>query len=723
MVTGLRILLGAVLLLILAGRFVPGPAAWGFNHLFYLPGWFTPLWVIAAAAVTIPALQGKGARFLESRCSAILWERRWMVWILPPVAGALFALFRERSFFMGDGYLIGELADRGVMFRAFDSLDYLLHFQALQGLTRLGLSVSAFTVYRVASVLGGMLAVAVFMAMIRRLPWEPWRRTACFGLMFFMGPAAMYFGYVESYTFLLVFLTAFMLAGLGALEGHSRLWVASGFFGLALSFHLTAVFSAPALLILLLRTPGLSAGRRWAQVVLPPLALFALAVVLHLLEGYNEAWFRKEFVDNQNVHSIFLSFTTEHGLLSAYHWKEMANLALITAPACLAVVLIQWRAIGRSIRESRVLFLAVQILSMLLFSLLVDRKLGGARDWDLLSAHSAGLVLMAVIFLPAIAGSSARRSRKTPGCVVTGHAASGSPTPLTRPHPVVCLVLGTSLLVTAPWVLLLHLEERSIGRFIDVASDFPPFARAYAYEEVGKYYRKAAEAAPDDATEARLMAKAEEMYELCVLTYPGNMRFRILLGSIYYGQGKMGQAEREYLHVVERDSTSFMATEMLGRLYAGQQRYDESLEHLRRLTRLRPHHASSWELLGMAGVRADSARDVLTGFGRAMELNPELEYDHEVAVANLRLGRNLEAAESFLRAIHRGQNSIPTRVGLGWSLVLAMEAAQRTGAPVHPDWLEIAEEHLASVLKEQPDDEEAAGLMERLRHLTSADPD
>lgn len=715
MIVGLRLLLAFLLLAFLAGRYVPGPSAWGFNHLAYLPWWITPLWVLAAAAILVPAVQRKGAQLLESRCSGIIWERRWSALVLPVMAGIMFALFRERSFFMGDGYLIGELADRGVMFRAFDSLDYLLHFQALLGLKRLGVEVSAFTVYRVASVLAGTGAVAVFMALLRRMPWEPWRRSACLGLLFFMGPAAMYFGYVESYTFLLVFLTAFMLAGLGVLEGRYPLWAASGFFGLGLAFHMTAVFSAPALLVLLLRAPGLSASRRWIQTLFPPFILFVLAVILHLAEGYNTAWFRKEFVDNQNVHSIFLPFSADRGLLSSYHWKDLANLALITAPACMAVVLIQAKAIARSLADSRVLFLGLQIGSTLLFSLLVDRKLGGARDWDLLAAHSAGLVLLAALFLPPIRSRS--EGEGEPGKKARTRSGRVRPSPaLTRPHPAVCLVLATALLLTAPWVLLLHLEERSIDRFVSVAADFPPFARAYAYEEVGKYYRKAAEADPQGPKVRYLMARAEEMYELCVEAYPGNMRFRILLGSVYYGQGKLSKAEQEYLHVVGRDSTSFMATEMLGRVYVQQERFDESIHLFRRLTRLRPGQHASWELLGLAAMRADSTLDVLTGLTRAMELNPALEYDHEVGVANLRLGRNLEAADAFLRAIQRGQNSIPTRIGLGWSLVLAFEAGQRTGAPVDPQWLEIAAEHLESVLREAPEDEEAAGLLGRVRH-------
>lgn len=693
----LRLALGILLLIFLAGRFLPGPGAWGFNHLAYLPGVFLPVWLLLAAAVMWPSVQARLTRLLVHTLPAFLFESRAGRWILPLLCGLLFALLRERSFFMGDGYLVGELVDRGVAFRAFDSLDYLLHIQIYHALRNSGSSISSFDVYRIGSVLAGVLAAGLLPVLVRRLDWEPWRKAAFLGLFLFQGAIVFFFGYVESYSFLFVFLSAFMISGLLVLQGRGSLWVASTFFGLALAFHLTALFTGPALLYLALRAPVRPGGRRWLEAAVPTAALFALAVALHLAEGYNAFWFRREFIESKNAQSIWIPLFDERGILTSYHWKDLLNLVLITAPVCLIAVFSQWRRIRSRALRPDVAFLLVQIGVIGGLSLVIDRKLGGARDWDLLAAHTSGLVLLAAMFLPAAQA----------GADAAGPGAPGKRTrALSAPSPVVGALLAVAGLLVVPWIVLLHIEQRSIDRFVDVASDFPRFARAYAYEEVGKYYRKAED-----------MDRAVEMYERCVESYPGNPRFRILLGSVYFMRGDVAKAKGEYEAALEKDPASFMAMEMLGKVALQQRDFPTAVQWFQKLVQQRPANAQGWQMLGYSAARAGMPQEAVRGYAQAMVVDPSLNEYHDLGVGLLQLRRYEDAVRAFRQAISRGQTRGSTRLGLAWSLTEAAAEEVRSGRRPPEAWLAEAEGLLKNLVTSDSTRIEAEDLRRRLNIL------
>ncbi len=729
------------LALLAAGRFLPGPRAWGFNHLAYLPGWFYGTWLAAVLLLGVfltPAVSRPVCERLAIALPRFLFERRWVPWALAVAAGAVFVLLRERSFFMGDGYLVGELVERGVPFRAFDSLDYLLHFQIYQRLGQGGERFSSFDLYRGSAVLAGMLAVVIWLRLIGRLSWSPWRKATLAGLLFGAGSAALFFGYVESYSFLFLFLTAFLICGLAVLEGKAPLWLAATFYGLGLAFHLTALFTAPALLVLAWRAPGLRPARRMFEALGPPALLLLVATLLHIAEGFNAYWFRREFLEAKNTQNIWIPLAGGRGLFSTYHWKDLFNLAMITAPVCLVAVLTSRRQLVARVREPRHLLLLVQIATLAVISVVVDRKLGGARDWDLLTAHSAGLILLAVLLLPGVSPENAAAAGPTsvtpasPGPAKVrpgregreggeGRGGRGGPRrrdpresgtraardAFDRPHPMVPLILGVSFLVVAPWIVLLHWEDRSISRFVDVAADFPEFQRAYAYEEVGKYYRKAGQ-----------LERAQTLYERAVATNPSHARIRILLGSIYFARDNLDAAEQQYLAASRIDPKSSMAMEALGQVAMQRRRYEDAWKWFTKLLELQPQKATSWEYYGYAASRTGRWEETIRGFRRAKELDPSLD-DHrqEIGVALAQLERYDEAAEIFRGLAARPDAAPETRLGLAMLRVEMARRAIRRGEPVPAAWLEEAQRQVDVVLSQQPGDQEAADLRQELQHL------
>jgi tetratricopeptide (TPR) repeat protein len=225
-----------------------------------------------------------------------------------------------------------------------------------------------------------------------------------------------------------------------------------------------------------------------------------------------------------------------------------------------------------------------------------------------------------------------------------------------------------------------------------VAADFPKFARAYSYEELGKYYRDAGET-----------DRAEEMYERCMELYPGNPRVRFQLGSIYYNTDRFDLAKEQFAAVWQKAPDNHRVLEMLGKVAVKREANDEAVDWFARLVEVQPTNASGWEMLGYAATLAEQPEDVVRGYRRAMELDSSLEYHHPVGVALFQLGRYEEAAVAFQAAIARGAFEIQTRIGLAWALVEAGETRLSQGVPIPTAWLDQIDSQLRRIEEEDPE--------------------
>ena len=261
----------ALLVLVFAGRFAPGPNYWGFNHLAYLPWPVFVLWCVLASVSLVPAIQNRLGIILHRFVDRWLFGKLQMRLVVAVAGVGLFTVFREQSFFMGDGYLIVDLIQKEIPFRIFDNMDYYLHFRIWKYISQDLMSITA--LYSFGSIAAGLLAFLLLVTLIRRFDWQPWRRGVALGLVFFCGPGMLFFGYIESYSFLYTMISCFVVCGLLVVEGRLPLWVASSCFGVGLFFHLTAVFSAPALLYLVARADNRPVARRILEGFVPVLAL------------------------------------------------------------------------------------------------------------------------------------------------------------------------------------------------------------------------------------------------------------------------------------------------------------------------------------------------------------------------------------------------------------------------------------------------------------------
>lgn len=499
---------------------VPDEAAWGYPSMLAGDGYIW--WSLLLLPLIFPGVGRRFAPLLSGTSTQA--PPRWQPWAVGALFGALCLAFPVRNLLLGDGLLITEMIDKGIPFRIFDGLDYQAHRLLARITDR-----DAASVYRATSTLGGFLLVPAVYPLLGRLGWEAWRRRVFVGLLLTTAPVLFFFGYVESYTWLYLALTLYLVAGLAAIAGHlSPVWP-SVLFGLAMALNLTAVFSLPPLLYMVFRPQPESWLRRVRNGLGPAFLLVAVAVLAQVVAGYDGQWWARDF--RPGAHALNL---WRDDLLSPRHLSDLKNLAWLMGLAPMLVVTFLYR---RWFRSPGSVFLIIQVAGLALLHFLLEPKLGLPRDWDLLAAHQGGLLLLAARLLP-------RNGGKT-GLVV----------------------LGFSLLMVMPWVTLSARPEASRQWLLSGAEDDEPSARAHLYADSAQLLRRNGD-----------MAGALAMYEECVAADPHNPRHYQLRAAAAIALAReqrddpeacdalLARAEKDLRHYLEKRPDSPRAREDLQRV-------------------------------------------------------------------------------------------------------------------------------------------------------------
>ena len=652
--------LGLILLGLLpvAGRFASPTLAWGIHLTGYLP---PAAWIVSIAGwalLFVPPWRRLVEHLLYDVLGGALFgptgRRAWLPALgVAVVAGVAFRLLSTPTHLLGDGVLVGEMVGDGAKFRATDGMDYLLHRLAREAVHPGTDIEAAFRLYAWGSVLAGSLGVLAAILLLRRCRLPVATRVLSLMLWLLSSSTLLYCGYVESYGFLSVALLGFLWSGALAQRGEAPSWVPGVFFGLALFLHSTALLALPALAWLVVRPgPARAARGRWALGLLAPALVLPLAAVLaHAALGYDAAWFRRDFVGSSNQHSLLVALGGDHGLLSAVHGKDLLNWVLLVVPVPAWLALRRGRALLRGAGAPELSFLLVQAACFGIAFVLLDRKLGAARDWDLFAAHVAGLAWIAARLWE-------------PESVARG-----------RPGPWPGLRFAApwvALLVAWPWFAVNASREASVQRFTEVRADFAPYPRAYATSDLAKYYRDLGD--PE---------RSVLLYEESVRTFPQNARFRALLGTNYITLGRVEEAQQQFDEALRIDPGDWVVFDMRAKLALQRHDYATALELYRRQARRDPDRPEVWAGLGFAASQAGSLEEARGAFLRARALADDPQYDYYAGIACASLGRWDEAVRLFRRSVRGGRQGLYF-YGLAMTLE-AREAAHRSaGRAVDP---------------------------------------
>jgi tetratricopeptide (TPR) repeat protein len=622
-------------LLPVIGKFLPATLAWGFGHLAFLPA---GAWVASIAGwllLFVPPLRRRSANALYGTVGGLLFGPSiWPAFLLAAVCFALFRFLSTPTHLLGDGVLIGELVARGAQFRVHDLMDYLLHRLALSWIGKAGSDPASFSLYAWTSISAGFAGILVAIALLRRMRVAREVKVFAFFLWLFSTSTLLYCGYVESYAWLSVAILGFLWSGFMAERDEISPLAPGIFFGLALFLHTLALVAAPALVWLAWRLWRARRGDRRAQVrrlvllFAPAIVLPMTAAIVHVALGFNREWFRKEFVQSKNQKQILIRLTGADGILSLKYVKNVLNWLVLVLPVSGWLLALKFKSLRDRLREPGIGFLLLHSLVFGIAFVLMDRKLGPARDWDILTPQIAGFILLAAILWEKDLEPEEER----------GVRAQTSRMPSLR-----LTAIWVAFLFLWPWITVNASRVPSLERFAAIKADFPTFPRAYATEELAKYYRDHSD-----------WKRALPLYEECVRIYPKNPRTRVLLGSAYSALERDDDALAQFNEALAIDPNAWLALSMKGRITIKRKDYPAALEAYRRLTAIRRNDPDAWAGYGYAALRQDQYAEAQDAFIHAAGLRADPQLCYYVGVTSAYIKSWDTAVEYLNRAIRMG---------------------------------------------------------------------
>jgi tetratricopeptide (TPR) repeat protein len=376
---------------------------------------------------------------LAQRISKLDKKNKYLVYFILSFPFIIpFWLLRDQTHFLGDGAsIISSLNSGNLAIKWSEPLEIFIHLKVFDFAHRLW-GMDAADVYAVLSCLAGILFV--FLVFLLADFWGKKRgeKVLIFFILLSMGSSQLFFGYAEHYSFLYVFIFAFILSSLGYLNGRVRwFFPLAAFFAASLS-HLSSVYLLPSLLFLFvvkIKDKKLLSLKR-ILILGMGLAFIGFALVAYRKYGWTLPPVFVPLFEDRYIAPGYL-------LLSLPHVLDFLNQQLLIAPMGLIMILVPLACrTNQSFLKDRIfLFLLLLSICQLLYNFLVDPCLGASRDWDMFSSVGLGYTILGLfIFL--------RLFRDKAGFEYLS----------------IILVL-CSLYSAVPWIVLNSNEQKSITRF------------------------------------------------------------------------------------------------------------------------------------------------------------------------------------------------------------------------------------------------------------------
>ncbi len=616
-----------LILVHLVASFFPHLRLWGINQFHYFPLGLRITLSAIGLVVLVPRVNRLVVRlFARAFMPPAEKLRRLNKYALYSVISLLslipFWLLRAKTPLLGDGYLRAGELKLGSLFSITEPLDFYLHllFFKLVG-------VDGYTTYAIMSCVAGGLYIFLILLLSDLWGKDGKEKLFIFSILATVGAVQLFFGYIESYSLMFAALTGYVLFSLRYLKGKSGFLWPCIFLLLAGGFHLSALFVLPSLFYLALAKlpePGRSKAPsvRFANIVILLCLTSVIGLGLYLLRTYSSEGTIGSFL----IHP----FGTGEGFYSFFslaHLLDFLNHQLLISPVSLilwtAVLALFWRLTG--FRESASKFLGWLMACSFAFALLVDPKLGYARDWDLFAFTGLGVSLLGIYLFISVF----RIEQQT---------AKSDETRVMDFSRVTLVLVVTSLLFTLPWVAINASEGKSISRFEDLLRVDQKRA-AHGYEVLACYFR-------DQGQQLR----AAESWEKAIAVNP-LPRYLGALGNAYSRLRRYDQAIEAYGRSIQMEPggrAAHMLHRSLGHCLAKTGDYDEAVDHLKKAIALEPGQPEYYYALGNVLGEAGRYEEAVPYFETLLRLEPgNVTAYRKLGMCHARLGRK-EEAENYL---------------------------------------------------------------------------
>jgi tetratricopeptide (TPR) repeat protein len=601
----------AFLLAHLIASFFPTGRTWGFHHWIFYP---LPLRFLFLAGILLclPAVRRYMAKLIWPVLSKgplqITLNRYVLALILTLTLSPIFYLLRTSTHFLGDGYIIVRSISIGNILLWAEPLDSFLH-EVLYTYLHTPLGLTGEMVYAITSCFMGACFLFVSALCVGSFSRDPGKKAFLFLSLLSMGSIQLFFGYVESYTILMVEILVYLFVSLRYLQNRGSIFLPSLLFSLTVCTHLSGVILFPSLLYLY--ASRLKTWDHWKKPLFSSCAMLigaAIPVLLLLLCVVQTNVELKEAWGDITKGSHVLPLTAPHddpqssryGLLSLTHLMNLFNEIVLIAPIALLLGPASFIAYRRKriFRDQISLFLLIASGACLVYLFLFKPDKGASRDWDLFAMCSVPWTLYAAYLF------------------------STAPIRKDRYGRIGVVLLITALLHTGPWILTNSDVERALERFqvltekdgswsnvalADAYEELSTFSRARGLEDQRiEYCKKAVSAMPTSRYYNKLgVAYGENgLYEksIAILKKVGDHSIYAVdthfnMGVSYLKLNRIDEAAAQFQKTLIFDPTHIRARFNIAVYYAKTNRVEEAIAELQKVLQLDPHHEEARQAL------------------------------------------------------------------------------------------------------------------------------
>lgn len=603
--------------LVCVASFLPGLQLWGVNHLAFYPLPFRAVVLALIGLTFFPAVAQKAYAALYKLSHTIKHGGRGVDSALSVIAVgsvAVFAGLKTSTNLLGDGQLIAQSFDAAwegneiVIMRSVGAIvteeriapgATLLYYGMAKLITGLFDKGPVWGIRYTNCVLGAFF-VYIMANLLRRGPFSTEIRLWMLALVFFSSTMQLFFGYVENYTPLLFAGFLYLISALMVLHDRTRLWVPIALFVVSVYVHIQAVLLFPSLVYLLmwrLMRRRRAAVERFAGPVLT--VGVVLVAVAAGFTGFGEFYLPLE-ADEQS-----------YGLFSAVHLLDVLNEILMLMPILPFLAVMAWvgrrgeagsgtaakgrksadGATGWFAKRAEWQFVIVLLIPCFVYLFLFKPEIGMARDWDLFSMVSLGLVPLALLVVN-------RYFRGAPPTDKAGVFCS--------PAIVMTVVLGMA------WIGINASSARSTARFEQIL-EYDKTHASYAYENLSIFYYD----------NGQLEKATEVMETACDISHNPRQYVRL---AMYYDEL---DRKDEALDLMRRTVAKHPAYEKSRIYYVSQlekrRLIDELLEASLAGTRHHPNNPMFWFYVGECAILQGDFEAGVSAHRRCLELNPPPE--------------------------------------------------------------------------------------------------
>ncbi len=558
---------------------------WGVNHLQFF-GWPAGIiFGILAAVIIYPAT----ARYLFFRLQEITARfgrlpNRYQVALIVIVCLVAFYILRVKVHTLGDGYLRVYHLEQGYYYNHTEPLDYFLHALLYNLLNPLW-GVSAESIYIAVSILSGLALVLILYRLpVINIAGESLPLKV---LALACGGSLLFFGYVESYSLVYTFALLYLFMARRFLETGQGFFATTMFLIGGISAHLSGLLMVPSYLILYYYRHKRNSQSSPALRILPLLLIIVTTAILAALDYYD--WLKNAAV-RPAFSDLFLPLfmSNGYGIFSMNHFKDIINQFLLVCPLALILLPYLFREkAGTAENSCHKLFYFSLIGSALLFILMIDPKLGFARDWDLFATPTA-LIGLVILFM------------------VNDRTGVSFPTVIGR-----FTIPALGVLIMALWVVTNASENRQLLRAEKVL-ELSPQGRGYGWELLAHHYSEK----KNDASKAmEILARIEGPAR--------NSRVLYKISRLQFSRQDYRGALQTAREGLSLDSTDKKLHAMAGAGYIRLEMPGEALPHLKIAASGMADEPQIFSYLGGAYLRLDSLPQALAAYKSLIRLDPD----------------------------------------------------------------------------------------------------